>query len=176
MTTRSAIRGFSLVLGLWFSLATPGTAGTLPSLEADSLSGTHVVLPRDAAGKSLILLLAYTKESQPDLQAWSRKLIGDRLTDNAALFVVVVADKTAFFARKGIRKTVRDATAGNSGDADSKVLITFNGDGWRQLVPPGDKKTIGVVVCDAAGEIRYAKREPFNRKNLTDVEQAVKAP
>ena len=57
---------------------------------------------------------------------------------------------------------------------DDNVLITFNGTGWLTLVPPGDKRTAGVVVCDARGAIVYAKRARFSPANLADVERAAK--
>jgi hypothetical protein len=144
----------------------------LPRLEADSLGGTHVVLPTDAAGKPLVILLAFTKESQDDLKEWSRKLLADRVAGAAAVYVVVVADKMAFFERRHVRKIVEGASVGTQDQKNSNVLITFDGTGWRDLVPPGDKKTAGVVVCDASGSVVYAKREPYNDANLADVERA----
>jgi hypothetical protein len=149
----------------------PALADTLPRLEADSLSGTHVVFPGDAAGKPLVLLIAFTKESQGDLTAWSRRLLDDHVGDRAALYVVAVADRTAGFARNHVRKIVEGAAIGTKDEDSSHVLITFNGAGWDGLVPPGDKKTAAVVVCDASGAILYAKREPFNNANVADVEK-----
>ena len=159
---------------LVLATALPAAAATLPRLEADSLGGNHVVLPTDSAGKPLVLLLAFTKESEGDLKSWSRKLLGDRVAQNAAVYVVVVADKAAFFTRGHIRKVVEGAAVGSQAQINSNVLITFNGNGWRQLVPPGDKKTAGIVVCDASGAIVYAKREPFSDANLADVEKAAR--
>ncbi len=150
------------------------SAADLPRLEADALGGNHVVLPTDAAGKPLVLLLAFTKESENALQAWSRKLLADRVAQNAGVYVVVVADKTAFFARRHVRKVVEGAAVGNKAQMDDNVLITFDGTGWRDLVPPGDKRDVGVVVCDANGGIVYAKREAFSAANLADVEKAAK--
>jgi hypothetical protein len=165
-----------LVLALaaaWLT-ALPAAAATLPRLEADALGGNHVVLPTDAAGKPLVLMIAFTQESEGDLKSWSRKLLGDRVVQNAAVYVVVVADKTAFFARRHVRKVVEGAAVGSKAQIDSNVLITFNGAGWRDLVPPGDKKTAGIVVCDTSGTVVYAKREPFNEANLADVEKIAK--
>ena len=174
MNPRPLLRNVLLALALVVSLSGRCLAGTLPRLEADSLSGTHVVLPRDAAGKPLILVLAFTKESEGDLKSWSRKLLDERVADKAAIYVVVVADKTAFFARKGVRKVVEGATVGSKEQQNSNVLITFNGAGWRELVPPGDKKTVGIVVSDGSGAIVYAKREPFNNANFADVQKAAR--
>jgi hypothetical protein len=171
---------FSRKIALVFSLALtcsavlPAVAANLPRLEADAVGGNHVVLPDAAAGKPLVLLLAFTPESQGDLKLWSGKLLADRVAGSAAVYVVVVADKTAFVSRRHILKMVEGAAVGSKQQVNDDVLITFNGSGWLTLVPPGDKNTIGVVVCDATGAIVYAKRAPFTNANLADVERAAK--
>src|ERR1700684_3365380 len=68
-----------LALTLAGSVALRAAAAGLARLEADALGGNPVVLPDDAAGKPLVLLLAYTPESEPDLKAWSRRLLSDHL-------------------------------------------------------------------------------------------------
>jgi hypothetical protein len=176
VTFRLPYRNIALIvaLAIAWSGAQPAAAANLPRLEADSLGGNHVVLPTDAAGKPLVLLLAYTPESQTDLKSWSRKLLADRLARDAVVYVVVVAAKTEFVSRRHIRKMVEGAAVGTKDQINNNVLITFNGAGWLTLVPPGDKKTAGVVVCDASGAIVYAKRVPFTAANLADVERAAK--
>ena len=176
MTFSPSFRKIAFALALTFASAgaVPAGAASLPRLEADSLGGTHVVLPTDAAGKPLVLLLAYTPESQSELKLWSRQLLADRVARGAVVYVVVVAAKTAFVSRKHIRQMVEGAAVGSKDQINSNVLVTFDGTGWLTLVPPGDKKTAGVVVCDGNGTIAYAKREPFTAANLTDVEKAAK--
>jgi predicted transcriptional regulator len=172
MKLHPSLRNAFLALALALSVCAQCAAGTLPQLEADSLGGTHVVLPRDAAGKPLVLLLAFTKQSEPQLKSWSRQLLQNKVIANAAVYVVVVADKIVFFAKKGVRKTVEEATVGTKEQRDNNVLITFNGAGWRDLVPPGDKETVGVVVCDPSGSIVFAKREAYSDANVAEVEKA----
>jgi hypothetical protein len=175
MKFRLSFHSAAIVVSLALAFAcSPAIAGaaTLPRLEADALGGTHVVLPTDAAGKPLVILLAFTPESENDLKAWSRRLLEDHLAKNAVVYVVVVADKTAFMSRGHIRKLVEGAAVGSKDQINSNVLVTFSGDGWFQLVPPGDKHWAGVVVCDANGTIVYAKRQPFTPANLADVEKA----
>jgi hypothetical protein len=164
----------AVALALAYVGAAPANAANLPRLEADALGGNHVVLPTDAAGKPLVLLLAYTPESEGDLKLWSRKLLNDNVVKGAAVYVVVVAAKTAFVSRGHVRKMVEGAAVGSKDQINSNVLVTFNGDGWLTLVPPGDKHTAGVVVCDGSGAVVYAKRQPYSDANLADVEKAAK--
>jgi hypothetical protein len=165
---------FVLALAIAWSGALPAAAANLPRLEADTLGGNHVVLPTDAAGKPLVLLLAFTKEAEADLKSWSRKLLDDRVARDAVVYVVVVADRTAFVSRRHVRKMVEGAAVGSKEQINDNVLVTFNGAGWLTLVPPGDKNAAGVVVCDASGAVVYAKRTRFTAANLADVERAAK--
>jgi hypothetical protein len=177
VTFNLSLRKIAIVVVLAFSAAAlPATAANLPRLEADSLGGTHVVLPTDAEGKPLVLLLAYTPESQGDLKLWSRQLLADRVVQGAVVYVVVVAAKTAFVSRRHIRQLVEGAAVGTKAQINSNVLVTFDGTGWLTLVPPADKRTAGVVVCDANGAIVYAKRVPFSPAALANVEKAAKPP
>ena len=156
------------------SIAAPADAATLPRLEADALGGNHVVLPTDANGKPLVLLIAFTRESEGDLKLWSRKLLDDHAAKSAVVYVVVVADKTAFASRRHVRKIVEGAAVGTKDQINTNVLVTFSGNGWRALVPPGDKKTAGIVVSDAGGNVVYSKRVPYSDANLADVLKAAK--
>jgi hypothetical protein len=165
---------FVLSLALTCSAALPAVAANLPRLEADALGGNHVVLPADAAGKPLVLLLAFTPESESDLKSWSRNLLNDRVARDAAVYVVVIADRTAFVSRRHVRKMVEGAAVGSKQQMNDNVLITFNGAGWLTLVPPGDKNSAGVVVCDAKGAVVYAKRVRFTAASLADVERVAK--
>jgi hypothetical protein len=176
MTFRPFFRklAFVWVVAIAVAGAAPAAGAQLPRLEADALGGSHVVLPADAGGKPLVLLLAYTPESEPDLKSWSRKLRDDRVADTAVVYVVVVAAKTMFVSRGHVRKMVEGAAVGTKEELDRNVLITFNGDGWLTLVPPGDKHFAGVVVCDASGAVVYAKREAFSAANVADVERAAR--
>jgi hypothetical protein len=152
----------------------PAAAATLPRLEADSLGGTHVVLPTDAAGKPIVLLLAYTPESESDLKLWSHSLLEDHLANGAVVYVVVVAVKQAFMSRKHIRGLVEGSAVGTKEQIDSNVLITFNGAGWLTLVPPGNKTTAGIVVCDESGTILYAQRVSYSAAHLAEIEHSIK--
>ena len=98
----------------------------------------------------------------------------DHLAHDAVVYVVVVAAKTAFISRRHIRQLVEGAAVGTKDQIDTNVLVTFDGTGWLTLVPPGDKKTAGVVVTDSSGTIVYAQRVPFTAGNLADVEKAIK--
>jgi hypothetical protein len=167
-------RAATLTCALWLACGfTLCAAATLPRLEADSLGSTHVVLPTDAAGRSLVLLLAFTPESQADVTAWSRAMLADRNAAPAAVYVVAVADHTAFTSRRHIRSLVTSSAVGTRRQMDDNVLITFTGDGWRGLTPPGDKRTAGVVVCTPSGDVVFAKRILFNDAALAQVDHAL---
>ncbi len=177
MTFRHFWRSLAVAVSLGtasFAWAAPANAATLPRLEADSLSGTHVVLPTDVAGKPLVLLLAFGKAAEGDVKAWSQQLLGPKAPQNTAVYIVVVADGHAFAGRRRILKQVAAAAGDAKEQVNGNVLVTFTGKGWRDLVSSSDKTATGLVVCDPRGEIVYAKQVRFNATNLSDVLKAAK--
>lgn len=174
MTFKPRFHNVAIALVLATSLAwvpaRPARAAMLPRVEANALGGTHVVLPTDAAGKPFVILLALTPESENDIKAWSRAFL-DR--PNVTVYVVVVADKQAFMSRKHIRSIVEGAAVGNRAQIDRNVLVTFSGAGWHTLVPPDDKRTAGVVVCDAGGNVTFAQRVAYSDAHRSEVERAL---
>jgi hypothetical protein len=57
------------------SLRASKAASPFPRLEADSLGGRHVVLPDDAGGKPIVLVLGFARESEEALNTWAHKLL-----------------------------------------------------------------------------------------------------
>jgi hypothetical protein len=51
--------------------------------------------------------------------------------------------------------------------------VTFQGAGWRDLVPNGAGKDAGIVVTDASGNIVFAKREPYSDSAFSEAVKAV---
>jgi len=148
------------------------SAATLPRLEADSLGGTHVVLPDDAGGKPIVLVLGFARDSENSLDMWAHKLL-TALGTKAVLYVVIVADSAPFFEKHHIAKGIAGSTLATQDQLRNNVLVTFSGKGWRGLVPPGAGKDAGVVVIDGSGNIVYAKREPYSDAALIEATKAV---
>jgi hypothetical protein len=155
------------------ALPVAAAAAPFPRLESDALGGTHVVLPDDAAGKPFVLVLAYTPESQSDVTAWARALLHDTAAHDASLYIVVVADRSAFVSRKRVRSIAQGAAVGSPEQVETHVLVTFTGEGWHDLMGPGDKHAAGIVVCDAHGSIVFSGRDAFTPAHHADVVRAL---
>src|SRR5262249_48865213 len=137
----------------------PASADTLPRLEADSVGGQHVVLPTDALGQPLIVLVAFGKKSEGDVKSWARKLLADHVGDATHVYIVVVVGGLGGMERRHVHKIVEDSAVGTQQQIDSNVLITFDPKPWRQVVAPGSDANAGVVVCDNKGNIIFNKRD-----------------
>ncbi len=160
----------ALLLMIAVSSMSQAAAATLPRLEADSVGGQHVVLPTDALGRPLIVLVAFGKQSESDVKAWARKLLADHIDEAAHIYVVVVVDGSGKLMQRHIRKIVEDAAVGPEQDVQSNVLVTFDAKPWRQVVAQGSDAHAGVLVCNANGNILLNTRAGFTNPDVSQVE------
>jgi hypothetical protein len=91
----------------------------------------------------------------------------------AQIYLVIVADSAPFFAKRKLKKRITGSALATQGQLENYILVTFRGEGWRDLVPAGPGKDAGIVVTDATGNVIFAKREPYSDKALTDAAKAV---
>jgi hypothetical protein len=147
-------------------------ASVLPRLEADSLGGKHVVLPDDADGKPIVLVLGFARESEDALDVWGRKLVA-AVGSRAQIYVVIVADSSLFFSKGKVKKKIAASALATQDQLQNNILVTFQGAGWRDLVPSGPGKDAGIVVTDASGNVLLAKREPYSDSAFSEAAKAV---
>ncbi|HTJ25314.1 MAG TPA: hypothetical protein VMA36_04025 [Candidatus Limnocylindria bacterium] len=171
----AALRHFAttvLAALVFFESTVFASASTLPRLEADSLGGKHVVLPDDAGGKPIVLVLGFARESENALNTWAHKLL-TAVGARAQIYVVIVADSGPFFTKRKVKKKIAGSALATQAQLENNILVTFRGEGWRDIAPPGPGKDAGIVVADASGQIVFAKREPYSDAALADAAKAV---
>jgi hypothetical protein len=160
----------ALLLLIAMTCSLPASAEPLPRLEADSVGGQHVVLPTDALGQPLIVLVAFGKKSESDVKSWARKLLQDHIDQVAHVYVVVVVGGPGSTMRRHVRKIVEDAAVGSEQEIESNVLITFDPKPWREVIAPGSDADAGVLVCDTKGGIVLNERNGFTSAAVSQVE------
>ena len=114
-------------------------ASTLPRLEADSLGGKHVVLPGDADGKPIVLVLGFARESEDALGVWARKLLA-AVGSRAQIYVVIVADSAPFFAKGKVKKKIASSGLATQAQLQNNILVTFRGAGWGDTRSEGPRE------------------------------------
>jgi hypothetical protein len=162
----------SLVRNVWFALAllaaaSPAAAATLPTLEATSLGGTRVVLPSSVDGRPFVLVVGYARESQGSLQAWSHALT--KALPDTPLYAAAVVVGAPGLIHGFISRALRKAAPSTYPQHDSRVLLTFNGTGWKQIAPPGKPEDAAVFVIGSGAAIALSIRAPLTDERLGDV-------
>jgi hypothetical protein len=170
MTNSPWLAGAALSLLIAISCALTAAAEALPRLEADSVGGQHVVLPTDALGRPLIVLVAFGKKSESDVKSWARKLLQDHIDQVAHVYVVVVVGGPGSTMQRHVRKIVEDSAVGSEQEIESNVLISFDPKPWREVIAPGSDTNAGVLVCDAKGGIVFNERNGFTDTAVSQVE------
>jgi hypothetical protein len=152
-------------LGRWFAcllLTGSGIAQTaqpMPVVEGDSLTGSKVVLPEAAKGKTAVLIFGFTKASKTATSAWADKIFADFSTQSGfALYQLPVLESVPGLIRgmvissmkKGVRENMRDHFVPVlHGEVDLKKLVSYK--------EPDDAY---LVMLDPSGQIVEQKHGP----------------
>ena len=153
------LRVASLIVATTLSAAFAHTAvgdGQWPTLEAETLAGRRVTLPADLPGARTLVLMAYERNQQRDLDTW---VDGLQLRRGTVPWVEVpVIGKQNEFVRgvidAGMRRGIPD-----EGDRDRTITLAMDRATLRQALRlAGDVDAVDVMVVDRSGRVVVSAR------------------
>ncbi len=159
--TRSSFLPGFLTLALISTAAAQGVAKVkMTTIEGDSLSGHHFVLPNAASGKVAVLIFGFTKASKVATADWGKKISNDfKGQSDLVLYQLPVLEDVPRWLRgmviSGMRKGVPEEVHDHfvpilNGEAELKKLVSYK--------EPDDAY---LVVLNRAGEIAGQMHGPF---------------
>ncbi len=150
------------------------SAATLPVLEGETLAGAKLTLPAALQGKPALLVIGFTKDSQKQTEAWSKRL----KTDLPTLDIWSAADleDAPRLIRPMIKSAMRSATP--KLQHDHFLILTKGGKPLRAALsydtrsPQNDDAYL--VLIDPAGTITWYAHGPVSDATLTQLRQHLK--
>jgi len=162
-TIRNPWPGFS-ILCLTFMTAQLLTAGKLPELKGEYLTGRRAVLPQDAEGHVALLLFGFTYQSRFAVEAWAGRFRKDFDNDPRVTFLRDPHDwrygaHGKWFIDSGMRR--------GTSKADYEHVITVYGgtDAWKQRLGVQNADTAYLVILDREGNMVWQHAGPSKRPN-----------
>lgn len=143
----------------------------LPQLEARSLSGDPAVLPRDARGHGMVLVIGFTKSAAKSTRPWlegCRALapVGPDGSSAACYDIRMVEDVPRMF--RGMME--RSMKSGLPTELQRRTLLAYaDNEAWRKRTGASDLKTAYVIGCDAEGVVRYMTSGSYSEPELKKV-------
>ena len=134
-------------------------AGRMPTLSASTLADRAVTLPADLPGEKTLVLMAYDRKQQADLDTW---IVGLRLREGTRPWVEVpVIGRSNAFVRgmidAGMRRGIPDVA-----DRDRTITLAVDAVSLRAaLALEGDVDQVDLMVIDRSGLVRVRARGPY---------------
>ena len=161
-----------LVFGTCFLQGIAAFSQQIPRTEVTTLTGAHVVLPQEAKGKPLLLLLTFSHKGSDDLAAWNKHFKVPYATDpRIAYFELADFQGVPPFVMKmilhGLRRSVHEPERSHFAP-----LMTQEED-WKKLVIYGDPKITYLILADESGHVVWQSRGPATDEKAGDLEAAI---
>jgi hypothetical protein len=134
-------------------------AQSIPPVHTASLAGNTVSLPDDLHGRTLILVLGFSRGSQDEVTAWGKRLAAD-YNDSAAIQYYELA-MLASVPRPLRGFVIRSMKNSVPSHAQPHFLpLTTDEDAWRSLTRYKSGDSAYVLVIDSIGAVRWQTQGP----------------
>jgi hypothetical protein len=157
------------------ALADPAklTAGSaFPPVEADSVAGTHVVLPDDCRGTAFVAIFAFSQKAGDAAAQWSHALYKALPLDVAVYAVADLSHVPGLFRGFAVSGIRHDASPTQPEHRDHVLLLTRRNN-WSQIVPSGSDDDAVIVAVDRAGIVTDIERRAFTEAAAADLAKAI---
>ncbi len=155
--------------------ATIAGAGTIPTASGTALDGHAIKLPNDLPGRASVLILGFSKDSQPYTTAWEQPVRTSLATAPAIGFLDMpfLEDAPSLIRPiilRSIRKQVPDVLKPNF------VPLTSGEAAWKQATAftPSAPNAAYILLVDKSGTIRWQTHEPYSPALFSQLTQAAK--
>lgn len=147
------------------------TAGRLPALRGEYLSGRKANLPEDASGRVALLALGFTYDSRFAVEAWVKKFRADYGGNSRVTFYEIpmiggMARLGKWFIDGGMRRATPKA--------DHEHVMTVYGDTkpWKEREGFDAPDAAYLILLDSRGDVRWRYSGVFDEsayQKLTNV-------
>jgi hypothetical protein len=130
------------------------SAQGIPHTEAETLSGTKIVLPDAAAGHPAIFIIGFSRGGGDASGRWTKELRKE-FADNRdlRLYSIAVLQDAPRMMRGMIKHGMRESIP--KSEQQSFVILEHDEDTWKKLADFSDPNDAYVMLGDSTGTIRW---------------------
>ena len=135
--------------------ATPAALGTFPAVSGRNLEGREFSLPSDLGGHLNVVLVAFKREQQADVDTWtpSLKLMADSTRDLRVYEIPALGRGYRLmrgFIDGGMRRGIPDKAV-----REATITLYIDKTPFRAALQLPDEEAIAVLLVDRAGHIYW---------------------
>lgn len=146
-------------------------ADSLPAFAVDTLAGTKIQMPADAAGKVTLLVLGFSRDSGDACKAWVQRFVKDGGNAYMAPVLEGAPRLVRGLIRSGMRKDIPK-------ELHAKTLLLYTGEsGWKRRVgfQAGTDSQPYLLLLDKQGRIQWQRHGALNDGAYADLRKAAGA-
>lgn len=146
------------------SVLAADTLGRFPSVEGSSLEGEHFVLPSDLKGELNVVLVAFTREQQADVDSWTPFLkTAVESRHEVRVYEIPTLGRRYRLMRPfidgGMRRGIPDAAV-----RAATITLYIDKSPFRESLRLPDEDRIYVLLVDKQGRVYWRGDGRFNER------------
>ena len=141
------------------------TIGEFPALESETLEKQAVHLPHDFQGQRNLLLIAFEREQQKDIDTWLTQMqpyedIDKRFRYYEIPTIEKMNHLMRWFINSGMRHGIPDKKA-----RERTVTLYIDKQSFKKSLQIPDEKKIYAILVDRSGKILWRAAGPYDEPN-----------
>ena len=159
------------------SAGAPVSTGSIPKVDATTLTGVHVRLPDDLArqGSSAVLILGFSKAARDQARDWGKRLSTDYQNSTAVrYFEMPVLASVPRLMRGFVLRSISSEVSDRG--KPHFLPITTDEPRWRDLAHYSDPDAAYILLVNPAGSVVWQTSGPLTEAAYTTLHQQLVPP
>jgi hypothetical protein len=141
------------------------TIGEFPALESETLEKQAVQLPQDFQGQRNLLLIAFEREQQKDIDTWLTQMKRyENIDTGFRYYEIPTIEKInrlmRWFINTGMRHGIPDKKA-----RERTVTLYIDKESFKKSLQIPDEKKIYAILVDRSGKVLWRAAGPYDEAN-----------
>ena len=153
---------------------TPAPEGTFPKLTASNLEKQAFSLPEDFAGDRNLLLLAFQREQQQNVDTWLHQMKRFEHSSGFQYYELPTIDRLnpffRWFINSGMRRGIPDRNA-----RARTITLYLDKPSFRKALNIPDEKRIYAILVDRSGRVLWRAEGDYDEAKAASLQAALTA-
>jgi hypothetical protein len=145
---------------------------TFPKLTVSNLEEKYLSLPEDFAGNRNLLLIAFQREQQQNVDTWLRQMNRFESIPGFQYYELPTLDKlnpfVRWFINNGMRRGIPDRNA-----RARTITLYLDKPSFRKALHIPDEKQIHAILVDRAGRVWWRAEGDFDEAKAASLQEAL---
>ena len=164
--------GWGDVMNIKSERPTAAPDGTFPKLTASNLQKQTFSLPEDFAGDRNLLLIAFQREQQQNVDTWLHQMKRFEVSPGFQYYELPTIDRLSpifrWFINSGMRRGIPDRNA-----RARTITLYLDMPAFRKALNIPDEKRIYAILVDRSGRVLWRAEGDFDEAKATSLQAAL---